>query len=288
MDRVRSTAFLALALVLLASCQRSAPAPEAGARRIISLSPAITETLFALGAGDDVVGISDYVDWPAEAVSRPKVGSFLTPDYEAIIRLKPTLVIHEQVKQAPAESLAAIAPVKVLPWLTVDEMAHSIRELGRLTGREASAEQLAGRMTAAFARQPPPDAPRALLVLGDPAGRLSTLWYMRHGTLHGAALAAAGARNAIAEEPPGPPNLSIERLIALDPDVIIVLVAADMLSAQEVERYLSPWEQLPVLRAVRQDRVKLVHGPGVQSTGPRILELVEQLRAALGDAARAP
>jgi iron complex transport system substrate-binding protein len=260
----------------------------AGPRRIVSLSPGITETLYALGAGGEVVGLSEYASWPPETASVPKVGSTLTPDYEAIARLKPTLIIDEQVKQAPAGSLSALAPLKVLPWLTVEDMVRGIHELGQLTGREAAARQLAERVAETLERPAPPDAPRALLVLGDTEGMLSSIWYMRRGTLHGAALEAAGARNAVDEEAPGPPSLSLERLISLDPEVILVLVAKDRLEPEEAARQLAAWKRLSVLRAVQQDRVKLVHGPGVQSTGPRILDLVEQLRAALGPGGRAP
>jgi ABC-type Fe3+-hydroxamate transport system substrate-binding protein len=289
MARVSPRFLLAFVLLLLVGCKGSPAAPVEGPRRIVSLSPGITEALYALGAGGEVVGLSQYVSWPPEAASVPKVGSTLAPNYEAIARLKPTLIIDERVKQAPAESLAALAPLKVLPWLTVDDMVQGLQDLGRLTGREAAARQLSERVGTTLKRPPPPDAPRTLLVLGDPGGgTLSSVWYMRRRTLQGAALEAAGAHNAVEEDVAGPPNLALERLIAVDPDVILVLLAQDRLTPEEEARQLAVWKRLSVLRAVRQGRVKLVHGPGVQSTGPRILDLVDQLRAALGTGPRAP
>ncbi|WP_163869497.1 ABC transporter substrate-binding protein [Myxococcus eversor] len=288
MSVARSLFLLVLSFTLLAGCQRSAPAPEAGARRIVSLSPGITETLFALGAGEQVVGLSDWASWPPEAASVPKVGSTLSPNYEAIARLKPTLIIDEQVKQAPAGSLSALAPVKVLPWLSVDDVANGIRELGRQTGREDAATKLAQKVETTLKRKPPPDAPRVLLVIGDPEAALTSIWYIRKGSLHGAALEAAGARNAVAEDPAGPPNVSVEQLMTLDPDIVLVLVEGPRLTPEEEARQLAPWKQLTVLRAVKQGRVKLVAGPGVQSTGPRILDVVEQLQAALRFDAKTP
>ncbi|MCE9672249.1 helical backbone metal receptor [Myxococcus stipitatus] len=288
MSHVRSLVPLALALLLLPGCQRSAPPPEVGARRIVSLSPGISETLYALGAGDQVVGLSDYSDWPPEAAAVPRVGSTLTPQYESIARLKPTLILDEKVKQAPAEALAALAPLKVLPWLTVADVASGIRELGRVTGREAEATKLATRVEQTLGKPAPADGPRVLLALGDPEGSLSSIWYIRKSSLHGAALEAAGARNAVTEDVPGPPNLPVERLMTLDPDVILVLVAGKPLTPEEEARHLEGWRKLAVLRAVKEDRVRILSGTDVQSTGPRILDVVDRLRAALRSTAKAP
>ncbi|MFY2562448.1 ABC transporter substrate-binding protein [Corallococcus terminator] len=290
MSVARSLSLLVLSLTLLMGCQRSAPAqtPDAGTRRIVSLSPGITETLYVLGAGEQVVGLSDWASWPPETASVPKVGSTLSPNYEAIARLKPTLIIDEQVKQAPAGSLSALAPVKVLPWLSVDDVANGIRELGRQTGREDAATKLAQRVETTLKRKAPPDAPRVLLVIGDAEAALSSIWYIRKGSLHGAALEAAGARNAVAEDPAGPPNISIEQLMTLDPDIILVLQEGPRPTPEAEARQLAAWKQLTVLRAVKEGRVKLVAGPGVQSTGPRILDVVEQLQAALRFDAKTP
>ncbi|WP_228556955.1 ABC transporter substrate-binding protein [Myxococcus sp. AB025B] len=289
MSPSRSFRLLGLALLLLAGCQRSSPpAQQSGARRLVSLSPGITETLYALGAGPQVVGRSDYSSWPPEAEGVPKVGSTLAPNYEAIARLKPTLILDEQVKQAPAGSLAAVAPVKVLPWLTVDDVANGVRELGRQTGREAQANELAAKVESTLKRAPSKDAPRVLLVIGDAEAGLSSIWYIRKGSLHGAALEAAGARNAVAEDPGGPPNISVEQLMTLDPDIILVLLEGPVPTPEEEARHLAAWKQLSVLRAVKEGRVKLVAGPGVQSTGPRILDLVERLKVALRFDAKTP
>ncbi|HLL82071.1 MAG TPA: helical backbone metal receptor [Longimicrobium sp.] len=273
---------LAVLLGVLAGCTEKPPPAPSATRRVVSLSPGLTETLFALGAGDQVVGVSDFTDWPEEATRRPKVGTTLSPHFEAIARLRPTVIVDEQVKQAPKESLASLAPVKVLPWLSLDDVVASTRELGRLSGREAEAEALAQRFASTLSRQAPEGAPRVLLAIADSPGPLSTVWYIKRDSLHGAALEAAGARNAVGAEVTGPPNLSLEGIIQLDPDAILVLVPEEALDEAGKARYLEGWRRLTVLRAVKGDRVRLVVGRGSQSTGPRILRLVEQLRAALG------
>ncbi|RKG77553.1 ABC transporter substrate-binding protein [Corallococcus terminator] len=283
MSPFRLPSLLVVVLALAAGCQKSAPpAEEAQARRIVSLSPSVTETLFALGAGPEVVGVSDYTVLPEGTPTLPKVGTTFAPNYEAIARLKPTLLVDQQVKQAPSEALSALAPLKVLPWLSLSEVVGSVKELGRLSGREAQATALAERLQSTLSRPAPNDAPRVLLVLGDAAGTLSEVWYMKRGSLHGAALEAAGARNAVADDRAGPPNLSLEGLIALDPDAVLVLVTTPRMDAGQQALVLAPWKKLTGLRAAREDRVRLVIGADVQSTGPAILDVVERLRAALG------
>ena len=81
-------------MIIAMFCAAPALAASSGrAQRIVSLAPSVTETLFALGAGDEVVGVSQYCDYPPAATRLPRVGSFLTPNVEAIIGLRPTLVI---------------------------------------------------------------------------------------------------------------------------------------------------------------------------------------------------
>src|SRR5579884_1563697 len=91
--RARSSppaALLALAILLTLWCR---PSPAWPAERIVSLAPSITETLFAIGAGPEVVGVSQYCDYPPAALKLPRVGSFLTPNLEAIVGLRPGLII---------------------------------------------------------------------------------------------------------------------------------------------------------------------------------------------------
>ncbi|RKH03143.1 ABC transporter substrate-binding protein [Corallococcus carmarthensis] len=282
MSLFRLPSLLCVVLALAAGCQRSAPPPETQARRIVSLSPSVTETLFALGAGAEIVGVSDYTALPEGTPALPKVGTTFAPNFEAIAKLKPTLLVDQQVKQAPAEALSALAPLKVLPWTSLQEVVDSVKELGRLSGREPQATALAEKMNRTLSRPAPKDAHRVLLVLGDVAGTLSEVWYMKRASLHGAALEAAGARNAVADERSGPPNLSLEGVIALDPDAVLVLINVPALDAARQAQALAPWKQLTGLRAAREDRVRLVIGSDVQSTGPAILDVVERLRAALG------
>src|SRR5882724_4221704 len=113
--------------------------------RIVSLSPSVTETLFALGAGPQVVGVSQYCDYPPVVRELPKVGSFLTPNIEAIVGLKPTLVIGTWVSSGlPAfESLRAMGfATLIVKDNSLDEIEQSIGQIGQGTGHAEEAHAL--------------------------------------------------------------------------------------------------------------------------------------------------
>jgi iron complex transport system substrate-binding protein len=114
--------------------------------RIVSLSPNLTEIVFAIGLGDKVVGVSSDSDWPAEANSKPKVGTFWQPNIEAIIAAKPDLVVCETfLQQNEAAQALKRAGLNVLQLQdeSIDELFAAIRSIGQVAGCSEKAEQLA-------------------------------------------------------------------------------------------------------------------------------------------------
>ena len=272
------------AFAIIALMPRAAHAPstaQAGRMRIISLAPAVTETLFAIGAGADVVGRTQYCDYPQEALTLPEVGTTLTPNYEAMSRLQPTMIVGEATKDAPLNELNRIAPTKLMPWLSVDDTLAGIRELGRLTGRTEAAEKIAAHMAAKLKVAPPENGPRVLLAMDGTPGKLNEVFFLRQNSIHGACLNAAGARNAVTDEFVGiTPVLSLERVIALDPDIVLILTART-LTESERKQLIADWNGLPMLKAVKAGKVRVLDGREYYVNGPRIVELVDKLKAAI-------
>lgn len=245
--------------------------------RVVSLAPAVTETLFAIGAGKAVIGVSDYCETPAEARERPRLGTSITPNYEAIARLKPNLIVSEKNAASRRRELEALARTVLLPWLTLSEIDSGIRELGRLTHHSAEADAVALRLVQKLNVPEPALGPRVLLVLGE-AGE--EIWFIRNNSLHGKVLHAAGAKNAVVGDVLGPPNLSAERLLALDPDAIVVLVAPSP-GAAKARSAAARFARFTTLRAVRSGRVGSVEDAAAFSHGPSIVQLVDRLHAEL-------
>lgn len=286
MRRRLLVALVALLGVAAVSCRRSAPPPakQAEGPRIVTLAPGITDTLFAIGAGSQVVARSDYCDYPPEVLRVPAVGTSLTPSYETISRLSPTLIVGEANAASRSTELQAVGPTRLLPWLTLSEVMDSTRELGRITGHTKEANALADAMSDRLAVPAPAGGPRVLLVIGYRPGKLDEIWFIRDNSLHGAALRAAGARNAVPEAVGGLPRLSPERLLALDPDAILVLAVPGKGKGDALDGF----RKLTPLRAVTKNQLAVIEAPEAYVHGPRILGLVDRLKDALKDVRAEP
>ncbi|HKO46455.1 MAG TPA: helical backbone metal receptor [Polyangiaceae bacterium] len=255
-------------------------AARSGKQRLVSLSPAITETLFAIGAGGQLVGVSDYCNYPEEAKKLARTGTALTPGYEAIVRLKPSLILCEGAASTPRRELAALGVTKFLPWLSLEDIVASTRLLGALTSHSEAAGQLAHDLWQSLAVAEAPNGPRVLAVLGETSGKLSEIYFIKQNSIHGAALRAAGARNAVARDVPGVPRLSLEELLRLDPEAIIVLIAPTA-NGPDDGRIVHEYQALEPLSARKNGRISVLKSDAAFSNGPRILALEAALEREL-------
>jgi ABC-type Fe3+-hydroxamate transport system substrate-binding protein len=276
--RVAASSFAWAAL----GCGKPKKATSFGARRVVSLSPAITETLFAIGAGSQLVGVSDYCNFPDAAKALPRTGTALTPGYEAIVRLAPTLILCEAAASAPRRELTALGVTKFIPWLSLEDIVASTRLLGALTSHAAEAGVLATKLWEGLAVAEAPNGPRVLAVLGESTGKLSEIYFIKRNSIHGAALRAAGARNAVVADVTGVPRLSIEELLRLDPEAIIVLVAPKPNGSSDAD-VLQDFQALEPLSARKNNRIAVLRSDEAFANGPRILALAEHLKQKLGE-----
>ncbi|MEM6929002.1 MAG: ABC transporter substrate-binding protein, partial [Myxococcota bacterium] len=145
-------------------------------------------------------------------------------------------------------------------------------------GVEAAAGGLAERFATTLSGEPPDDAPRVLLALAGADLARGTLYFIQPASLHGAALTAAGFRNAVPGPVSGPPQMSLEWLIELDPHSIVVL-SAQGLDEAAVARVTGAFAAIEPLAAAKAGRIAVLHGPGTLSTGPSILDLPARIAA---------
>ncbi|HVY30475.1 MAG TPA: ABC transporter substrate-binding protein [Polyangiaceae bacterium] len=248
---------------------------KSGNGRLISLAPAITETVITLNALDQLVAVSNYCVLPPGA-KLPRIGSSLTPSFEAIATLHPSLILCDDSAGSKQKELSALARTEIFPWLTLDEVTESTRRLGKVLGQELAADALAQQLEMRLSRKSPPDAPRALLLLSYDPDRPAELWFIRPNSLHGAALASAGVRNVINRDVKGLPQLSVEQLIQLDPDMVLIIPTPGA-TPENKRKMLDAFRALAPLKAVKDDRLGVVDG--TQAVGPSILQFADSLRA---------
>jgi len=276
------SAIIAAMLLWLTGCTPTAPKPapvgSPPSADLISLSPAITETVALLGAESRLKGRSDWCNEPASVRALAAFGTSLTPALERIASARPARLLIDGSLGNQRDQLEALAPVEVLPWLTVEEVMASTRRIGRLVDRGEAAEQLAERFRP-WLRPLPAEAHAVLLLIGDDGPETGTFWFVKEGSLHGAMLRAAGWRNAVAE-PVATPSLSAEALLRLDPEAIVVLVAKPDSDADR-GRLVEAFARFDGLRAVRARRLALLADPNILSTGPSLLSTEAKLAALL-------
>ncbi len=256
------------------------------ARRIVSLVPAVTEMLFAVGAGQQVVGVSSYDDFPPEAKKLPRVGALLDPDLERILSLRPDLVIT-YVSQTELEYKLKGAGIRIYSVHPGDVpvILQTLRDVGRATGHaeeaDRQAREIQSTLDAVRARVSGRPRPRALLVFGRQPGTLQQLYAVGgRGFLHDL-LGIAGGANLFADVNRESVQPSHEMLIARAPDVVVELQAGRMLSAGGPDEALKTWSALASVPAVRNRRVVVLRGDYLVAPGPRIAMAAEALARAL-------
>lgn len=256
---------------------RAVPADTA-ARRIVSLAPSLTEMLFSVGAGAQVVGVTSYCDHPQRARSLPVVGDMLAPDIERILSLDPDLVLVS-VEGNTQRSFAALEDLGVRVFVSnprdLEGVFKTLADIGALTGRVARSRALVDSLRGTMRRlrtEPPPSAPSVLMLLS-----LQPLMAAGESTFIGEVIAMAGGENAAAGLQGNYPTLNRETLLRLDPD--LVLYPDDMgIDETQIRGSFPEWRRL---RAAREGRMRRIDADRYLRPGPRLFEAAVELQALL-------
>jgi len=257
---------LVLSSVLLAGTQ-------AVPQRIISLIPAVTEMLFVIGAGDQVVGVSSFDTYPAEVETRQKVGGLFDPNFERILALRPDLVIT----YGSQDELTTRLKTANIPWFSyrhggLADVTSTIRTLGVQTGHadqaNAIAKQIETELAAIKARATGKARPRTLIVIGREDGSLRGLFVSGGvGFLHDL-LVLAGGDNVMADVPREGLQLSSEQLLVRAPEVVIELRGQNWPAGRRAEE-LAVWRQARI-PASKSGRIHILNDPSLMIPGPRV------------------
>lgn len=284
--RVGKSRFVLVAVsgVLLAACSREPKPAEPAAsglprrpRRILALAPNAVEVIFALGAGDRVVGVSRYTVYPPEALQLPRIGGLQDPDLETIVALRPDLVILRG-RQAKLESLCSAQGIDVFhdPTETLGDIERTIVEIGRLLDRTQQADALRnqmrerlGRVRTAASRYPPVK----VFFTFRSADRLVDISTVSRGSYLHDLLELAGGDNVFGELDTPYPLVSVEEVLARGPEVIIEAMPG--VSSELADGLIEQWRRVGPIPAVQNRRVYLLTEDYVNIPSPRVVLLAE-------------
>lgn len=260
-------------------------AAQAKPARIVSVIPAVTEMLFALGAAPQVVAVGSFDDYPPEARKLPRVGALLDPDLERILALKPDLVaVYESQTDFRRQLERASIPTFLYKHAGLADITVTIRDLGARIGRtrEASAltDAIEVRLKEIRTRVQGRSRPRTLLVFGRDALALRGIYASGGvGFLHDM-LEAAGGDNVFADVPKQSAQATTELILSRRPEVIIEL-RPQSIGAETLAKELAVWQALPGVPAVRAGRIVMLADERTVVPGPRVAEGTELLARAL-------
>jgi len=284
------THLAALLVLAVAACARREHVPVRGgiavtddagrqvtlvapARRIVSLLPSFTEILFAIGAGDRLVGRTTWCDYPPEALAVPSVGDGMPPSVEAVAARRPDLVVlyRSGPNVTAAEQLERLGIRTVLFDLNLlEQLGPVARRLGMLTGRRAAADSLARVMDSLAAQPPTPSTQSLVFIVWD-----NPPIVIGAGSYLDRLAALAGARNVFHDIGSPSAQVSIETIAARDPDFVALL------SDSAVPPRYAARPEWRVVRAVRRARFLFLPGQLFGRPGPRAAEAIRELRRRL-------
>lgn len=248
------------------------------ARRIVSLAPHVTETLFAAGAGARIVGAVDYSDFPAAARQLPRIGGYSKLDLEAIVALKPDLAVGWASGNSPAhiDKIRALGiPVYLVQPERIDDVAANLERHGELAGTSGVARAAAAAFRARLR------ALREKYSALPPVRTFYQVWKQPLMTVGGGQVISdvirlCGGENVFADLKPLAPKVTVEAVLAADPEVII---ASGMGEARP--EWLDDWRQWRTLTAVKRDNLDFIPPDLIQRHTPRLVDGAARLCAHL-------
>ena len=284
---LRAAVVLLLLVFLPASSVLWADNPDIrNANRIISTSPSITETLFALGLGHRVVGVTDFCEYPSEASQLPSIGGMTNPNMEALVTLRPDLVLHLTHSAKMARYTKALGiPSMGIKMDTLDDILRSIELLGSTFGIEENSKQLLAELTTGinfYKKELKNIRPKeTLLLLGDSSDPGRDLYATGPKTFLHELLEISGGKNILHDSMAKYPRLTKEYVIEKSPEVIIEAGPKSQLTPEQIKERLKGWKRFSSIRAVQTGQLHYIGADYILIPGPRLVSILQQFSKVL-------
>ncbi len=271
--------------ISLALCLGALAAHAGPPQRIVSTVPSLTEMLFAIGAGGQVVGVTQFCRYPPEAARCEKIGGYADLSFERLLALRPDLIVTADYSRHLQEQCRGTGlPTLPLKTDTVEEILAAMKKLGEVTGRADAAREAVARIRAeldavrAQTSGRPPQ--RTLLVIGRPLGGFQGMLTVGARGFLNDLINIAGGTNVLADVNQSWPQISLETVLARKPAAIVELMGEGMtndMSSEAIARRKQDWARFSSLPAVAAGHVGVLLSDHALIPGPRIGDTVRGL-----------
>ncbi len=280
-------AILLVAIVGQQAREPVKPATLQASERIISLAPSLTEIAFSLGLGERLVGVTRYCNYPPQAQILPRIGSFLDPNFDAIVQLQPDLVLLLENNPQLIKQLHQLnIPTLAVNNETLLDIDNAINKIGQYTHTTQQAQTLRTAMhdiLTDIQKQIADQAkPRVLIVISRESdnGPITHRYIAGHHDFYHDLIQLAGGINAFPDNKIAIPSLSAEGLLHLNPDVIIELLPAPdehPFSRHKIKQQWQQLHQISPLIAVQNNQVHIIEADYTTIPGPRLPLLLKEM-----------
>jgi len=253
-----------------------------GYERIIALSPAINEIIYALGAEGKIIANSEFCDYPIEAKIKPKVGGYLTPNLETILTLAPDLVITQSDNTKLKSQLDRLAiPVKTVEITNLASIKNAILDIGTIVQEEQKAQKIVTTIDQKIkSLHGITTNQKILIVIGEYLTIKSRIFVAGQNLYFDDIIKASGNRNAFESNRIGQPILSRENIIALNPDIIIILAPMQKEKNLTDMQLITPWLTLPI-NAAKNKAIAIISQNYAGVPSDRLVYFLEDMRGIL-------
>ena len=246
--------------------------------RIISLSPSITEIIYGLHRGNELVGTSAYSLYPKEAQKLPVIGSYENQKLEKIIALSPTLIVGQTFNQNTLNKLKTFGiKTLTLHLTTLKNIQNSIKKLGTVLGAEKEANKLTTNITNAITNAPKAKHPHSVMIVyGLKEDLRNGIYIAGHNIFFDDIIQACGNTNAYTSQTTNQPVLSYENVIALNPEQIIILHSHASEPNVNVKKALQNWYTLPT-KAAKNKKISILDENYLHIPSQRVALTIQRL-----------
>jgi iron complex transport system substrate-binding protein len=259
----------------------------ASPKRIISMTPVGTEILFALGQGDNIIGVTNFCDYPPEANKKPKMGDFAALNFESLMAMKTDLLLLQDMHMQFTPQLDKLKiPYLVMKQNSIDEICDSIMRLGKVCSAQDKAAKLVANIRADVdlvrSKVKGLKKPKVILCVSRELSeyQINSFYVAGGNNFYNEMISLAGGDNVVGDKKTPYPQVSLEGLMKVNPGVIIDLVgdktfyhSKDNIDVETIfnDKYLrSQWERSAKVDAVKNGRIYIMQGtvylrPGARS-----------------------